>query len=69
MHCFSLALGNHVVAFRKIRIHTRFLGENKEETTELKVDVLVGEAEPSVWYIMHKLSVLFGISCKYDVNS
>ena len=52
MHCFSLALGNHVVALRKIRIHTRFLGENNEETTELKVDVLVGEAEPSVWYIM-----------------
>lgn len=69
MHCFSLALGNHVVAFRKIRIHTRFLGENNEETTELKVDILVGEAEPSVWYIMQKLSVLFGTSCKYDVNS
>ena len=62
-------MGNHVVAFRKIRIHTRFLGENNEETMELKVDILVGEAEPSVWYIMQKLSVLFGTSCKYDVNS
>lgn len=52
MHCFSLVLGNHVVALRKIRIHTRFLGENYKETTELKVDVLGGEAEHSVWYIM-----------------